>query len=334
MRTFEDKPATREQVPLLIGLVGASGSGKTYSALRLAAGIQRVSGGEIGFIDTEAKRALYYADAFKFRHLDFKAPFGPLDYLAAIRHFYDKGAKTIIIDSMSHEHEGPGGVLEQHETETQRLVKAWSSTPDKVKMSAWQVPKAARRRLLNEMLQMSCNFILCFRAKEKVDLTNSAKPAQLGWMPVAGEEFVYEMSLNCLLMPGSGGVPSWQPSEKGEKAIIKLPGQFRSIFSKNQPLSEDIGEELAKWAAGGVGTFSNRLPDGAGGPSPAGLQSAIKHIQEHTAFTDDEFTDVMERLAAAPDKDSAAFIGRENWKRMTKPQQATVTKAISEWETT
>lgn len=325
MRTFEDKLATREQVPLLIGLVGASGSGKTYSALRLAAGIQRVSGGEIGFIDTEAKRALYYADAFKFRHLDFKAPFGPLDYLAAIRHFYDKGAKTIIIDSMSHEHEGPGGVLEQHETETQRLAKAWSSTPDKVKMSAWQVPKAARRRLLNEMLQMSCNFILCFRAKEKVDLTDSKKPASLGWMPVAGEEFVYEMSLNCLLMPGSGGVPSWQPSEKGEKAIIKLPGQFRSIFSKNQPLSEDIGEELAKWAAGGVSAHS--------APASQGRASNETPVAP-AAFTDDEFTDLMERLAAAPDKDSAAFIGRENWKRMNRAQQATVTKAISEWETT
>ena len=329
MRTFEDKPATREQVPLLVGLVGASGSGKTFSSLRLAAGIQRVSGGEIGFIDTEAKRALYYADAFKFRHLDFKAPFGPLDYLAAIRHFYDKGAKTIIIDSMSHEHEGPGGVLEQHETETQRLVKAWGSTPDKVKMSAWQVPKAARRRLLNEMLQMSCNFILCFRAKEKVDLTNSAKPTQLGWMPVAGEEFVFEMSLNCLLMPGSGGVPSWQPSEKGEKAMVKLPGQFRSIFAKNQPLSEDIGEELAKWAAGGVSAKSERVASPNRADAATSAPSAAS-----AAFTDDEFTDVMERLAAAPDKDSAAFIGRENWKRMTKPQQAIVTKAISEWETT
>lgn len=329
MRTFEDKLATREQVPLLIGLVGASGSGKTYSALRLAAGIQRASGGEIGFIDTEAKRALYYADAFKFRHLDFKAPFGPLDYLAAIRHFYDKGAKTIIIDSMSHEHEGPGGVLEQHETETQRLAKAWSSTPDKVKMSAWQVPKAARRRLLNEMLQMSCNFILCFRAKEKVDLTDSKKPASLGWMPVAGEEFVYEMSLNCLLMPGSGGVPSWQPSEKGEKAIIKLPGQFRSIFSKNQPLSEDIGEELAKWAAGGVSAKAERV---ASSNSHGADAATSAPPAAHGAFTDDEFTDVMERLAAAPDKDSAAFIGRANWKRMTKPQQATVTKAIGEWD--
>ena len=34
-RTFTAKPAIRESVPLLIGLFGCSGSGKTFSALRL-----------------------------------------------------------------------------------------------------------------------------------------------------------------------------------------------------------------------------------------------------------------------------------------------------------
>ena len=55
-RSFEDKPATRERVPLMIGLMGPSGGGKTYSALRLATGIQRVAGGDIFMIDTERRR--------------------------------------------------------------------------------------------------------------------------------------------------------------------------------------------------------------------------------------------------------------------------------------
>ncbi len=316
MRTFEDKPAVRTQVPLLIGLVGASGSGKTMSALRLAAGIQRVAGGEIGVIDTEAKRALWYADTFQFRHLDFKAPFGPLDYLAAIKHFADKGVKTIVIDSMSHEHEGPGGVLEQHESETQRLVKQWGTTPDKVKMSAWQVPKAARRRLLNEMLQMPCNFIVCFRAKEKVDLSGP-KPQPLGWQPVAGEEFCFEMSLNCLLMPSSGGVPSWQPDEKGEKAIIKLPGQFRDIFAKKEPLSEDIGEKLARWAAGG----SLAAKPATATPPPSTTP------EMPTA----EFDDVIDQMKLAPDLDSAKFIANKYRAMFSKAQGAAVRSTLENW---
>ena len=247
-REFQIKPATREAVPLIIGIVGPSGSGKTYSALRLATGI----GGKIIVIDTEARRSLYYADKFAFEHVDFKAPFGPLDYLAAIKQAVAAGARTIIIDSMSHEHEGPGGVLEQHDTEMDRLSSAWKTSRDKVNMSAWQAPKRDRRRLINEMLQMGVNFIMCYRAKEKMDLKGE-KPKQLGWMPIAGEEYVYESTLTCLLYPSGGGVPQWHPAEMGEKAIIKLPGQFAAILEKTEPLSEAIGAALAKWAAGGAG---------------------------------------------------------------------------------
>lgn len=248
-RIFEDKAATRERTPLLIGLTGPSSSGKTFSALRLATGIQRVAGGDIGFIDTEARRALHYADKFKFRHLPFAAPFGPLDYLAAIEHFAGKGVQTIVIDSASHEHEGPGGVLEMHDTETKRLAALWKTSEDKAKMAGWQKPKSERRRLLNSVLQMPINFIFCFRAKEKINL-NGPKPTPLGWMPIAGEEFVFEMTLNCLLYPGSDGVPTWHSDEMGEKAIIKLPGQFRDMFRDRKALDEDTGEKMARWAAG------------------------------------------------------------------------------------
>ena len=251
MRTFEDKPATRERVPLLVGICGSSGSGKTFSALRLATGIQSVVGGEIGCVDTEARRALWYADRFKFNHLDFKAPFGPLDYLAAVQHFAAKGCKVIVIDSQSHAHEGPGGVLEMHEQEVQRLAQAWKSTPDKVTFAAWQKPKAELRRYINEVLQMPINFIFTVRAKEKMRPVPGKQPVPLGFMPVIGDEFIYEMSLNVLLYPGSGGVPSWHPEELGEKAIVKLPAQFEPVFREKKPLDEETGSRLAEWAIGG-----------------------------------------------------------------------------------
>lgn len=250
-RTFIDKPAVRERVPLLLGLVGASGSGKTFSALRLAAGIQRVAGGDVFVIDTEARRALHYASLFKFRHVEFGAPFSPLDYLAAIEHCVKQGAKTVIVDSASHEHEGPGGVLEMHTAEVERLSKAWGVSADKANIPAWAGPKQKRRQLLNALLQMSCNFIFCFRAKEKLKIVPGKNPQPLGWMPIAGEEFVYEMALNCLLYPGSGGVPSWHPEEMGEKAMVKLPEQFKALFADRKPLSEETGQRLAEWAAGG-----------------------------------------------------------------------------------
>jgi len=258
-RVFEDSIAVRRRVPLLVGLVGPSSGGKTASALELAHGIQLVTGGDIGAIDTESKRMLHYADipsfsdkskTFKFQHLPFGAPFSPLDYLAAIEHFYKKGVKTIIVDSMSHEHEGAGGVLEMHESELDRIAGNDWDKRNRAAMLAWAKPKAERRQLINAILQYDVNFIFCFRAKEKIKMIPGKQPESRGWQPIAGEEFVFEMTLNCLLPPGVNGVPEWDPDEKAERQMIKLPVQFRNILTPGKALSIDIGRQLAQWAEG------------------------------------------------------------------------------------
>lgn len=250
-RVFEDKQAQRGPTPLLFGLIGPSGSGKTYSALRLATGMKRATGGEIFVIDTEADRAKHYANLFSFRHVTFSAPFSPSDYKAAIEHCLKKGAKTIIVDSMSHEHEGPGGVLEWHQREVERIMAAWRCNEEKANVPAWGKPKASRRELINFIIQAKCNFIFCFRAKDKVKL-GGGKVTQLGFMPIAGEEFVYELTAKSLLLPGAMGVPTWQSQQPGEKLMIKLPEQFSGLFSgaQGKSLDEEVGQSLARWANG------------------------------------------------------------------------------------
>jgi len=254
-RVFDDSPAVRGPTPLLFGLAGPSGSGKTYSALRLATGMQRVIGGDVFFIDTESNRALHYAENFKFRHVPFAAPFSPDDYLLAIEQQVKKGARIIVVDSFSHEHDGPGGVLEWHSAEVERLMNAWSCREDKANIPAWGKPKSARRKLLTAITQMQCNFVLCFRARDKIKIATGkgkTEVVQLGFMPIAGEEFVYELTAKSLLLPGAGGVPTLESEEVGERLMIKLPEQFRGMFTgaKGKPIDEDLGEQLARWAAG------------------------------------------------------------------------------------
>lgn len=249
-REFEDTKATREHVPIMLGLVGPSGTGKTFSALRLATGIQRVSGGDIFMIDTESRRGLHYADDFKFRHVPFAAPFSPLDYLAAVEHCEKQKAGVVIIDSMSHEHEGPGGVLEMHADETKRLAAQWKVSEDKAQMSAWNKPKSERRRMLNTLMQMRCNLICCFRAKEKLKIVTGKDPEPLGFMSIAGDEIVYEMLLKCLLLPGARGKPTWNTDKVGERLMMKLPDPLVELFREPAQLSEDIGEAIAQWADG------------------------------------------------------------------------------------
>lgn len=263
-RVFTDEAAVRGPTPMLFGLIGPSGSGKTFSALRLSAGIQRVCGGETFVIDTESGRAKHYADMFRFRHVPFNAPFSPDDYVLAIDHCVKKGAKTVIIDSMSHEHSGQGGVLEWHSAEVERLMASWRCNEEKANIPAWGKPKAARRRLINFLTQANVNFILCFRARDKIKI-GAGKVVQLGWMPDAGEEFVFELTAKALLLPGASGIPTWKSDQVGEQMMIKLPEQFRRIFSgaAGRPLDEDIGAELATWSSGQdltIGAYEN-CPD-------------------------------------------------------------------------
>lgn len=249
-RTFEAKPAVRESVPLLVGLMGCSGSGKTFSALRLATGIQEVTGGDIYGIDTEARRMLHYADQFKFNHVEFNAPFGSLDYLAAIEHCIKQGAKVIVIDSMTHEHSGPGGYLLTQDAEVDRMAGNDYAKRDRVKMAAWIKPSGLRQRMISGILQMNANFVFCFRAKEKTKPVKGGGIQELGFMPIAGEELLFEMTVNCLLPPKSGGIPQWRSDQVGEKMMMKLPSQFETIFADSKPLDEDMGKSLAAWAKG------------------------------------------------------------------------------------
>mgnify|MGYP001398927401 CR=1 FL=1 len=253
-REFTAEPAKRERVPLLIGLTGPSGSGKTYSALRLATGIQQVSGGDIFFIDTESRRALHYADKFKFKHVPFDAPFGSLDYLAALQFCVKSGAGVVIVDSMSHEHEGPGGMVDLHDTILDRMAGDNFGKRQAMQMVAWAEPKQKRRQLINGILQLNANFIFCFRAKntsKPVKVNGKTEVQSMGFMPIAGEEFVFEQTLNALLLPGSGGVPTWHSEQIGERTMIKLPDQFSALRDRPGPLNEAIGRSLAQWAAGG-----------------------------------------------------------------------------------
>jgi len=265
-RNFTHRRATRDKTPLLVGLVGSSSSGKTKSALRLARGFQRVTNGKIFVVDTEAGRSLQYADEFEFEHVPFGAPFGPLDYLDVIKYCIDNGATTIVGDSMSHEHEGPGGILEMHGVEHARLGGSKGT-----QMLAWNKPKSEHRRMLNTILQFNCNFIFCFRAKEKLKLERGKDPVSLGFMPIGDPSWTYEMTMQCLLMPGSKGVPTWKSEKAGEAEIIKLPGFFENTFATAPQLSEDIGETLAKWAAGAA---------------PAAKMTAAQMIAEYTACSE------------------------------------------------
>lgn len=245
MSGFTFRPATRENVGLLIGLAGASGSGKTYTAMRLASGISGCK--PFAVIDTEAGRAKHYADAFKFDHGDLKPPFRPDAYAQAIAAADAAGYPVIVVDSMSHEWAGEGGILDWQIEEFDRL-----GGRDSVKLLSWAKPKQSHKHMVQKLLQVRAHLILCFRAEEKIDMVKEDGKTKIvpkegpggfkGWLPICEKNLPYELTASFLLRAEAPGVP----------VPMKLQEQHRPLFPLDKPITEESGKRIAEWADGGT----------------------------------------------------------------------------------
>ena len=105
--------ASRKNVKIKMGLQGPSGSGKTYSALLIAYGLCQ-DWSKIAVIDTENHSSELYAHLGQFQVIHFGQPFTPERYIEALKACENKGIEVVVIDSISHEWNGSGGLLEQH----------------------------------------------------------------------------------------------------------------------------------------------------------------------------------------------------------------------------
>ena len=342
-RVFTAEPAKRERVPLLIGIASPSGGGKTYSALRLATGIQRVMPGEVCLIDTENRRALHYADKFRFTHIPFNPPFGPLAYLEAIRFAAKRSPSVIIVDSMSHEHVGEGGYLDIAESTITRIAGDDYAKRERAKFIGWAKAGPQRTAMIEGIKQIGGNMIFCWRAKEKVKPQKNSQgrvePVEMGLMPIGGEEWIYEMTLQCMLPPRSDGVPNWSSQHAGERMMMKLPVQFKELFADNPPLSEDIGEKMAVWAAGGptaasptrgaveigsANTVSESPPNTAGAGNPA-----IQTIPAPAPEESEELLAIEKALSTAAEIGFDVF--RDTWNTTPAEKRAPFVSRRASW---
>lgn len=292
MSEFVD--AYRDDTSLLIAIAGASGSGKTFSALKMATGLAQ--GEPIYAIDSEAKRMLHYADLFKFKHMDMKPPFTPEAYIAAIQKAESAGAKVIIIDSTSDEYEGVGGLQEMHDEEVARLAKkpydrleGWEI--DKFNAPAWKVPKTRHKtRLMSPLRQVRAYIIFCLRAEEKIRFVKVKYEDQrgqerektaiesAGWVPICEKRFMYEMTMSFTVTPDNPGVPL---IENGQAVHGKIQSQHLPFFPAGKRVDEECGRKLRAWARGentqDRPASSSRQVDTGAGPLSSSQEPAPTH---------------------------------------------------------
>lgn len=284
--TFTIRPAVREKIGLLFGVAGASGSGKTFSALTLARGIANGTG-RIAVIDTEAGRALHYAPkpgekadgvkTFDFLHLDFAPPYEPERYIEAIRACEAAGATVIVIDSMSHEWNGEGGCSDIQYAEAERMA-TWDGKVNVAKIEAmtapaWKKPKLRHQRMMARLIQCRTHLIFCLRAQEKIKIVKVEKNGRMtseivpqGFMPICEKSFMFELSGSMTLHPETPGQPRYDLPNK-------LNADLRAIFSEGSFIDADAGKRLRMWAETGA---DRPAADKAG----EGVRDLIERIQD------------------------------------------------------
>jgi hypothetical protein len=229
---------TRQGQHALIGMYGASGSGKTYSALLLAKGLSGGDMSKVAFIDTENGRGSHYCDdpfLTGYKYAAMPQEFRPKNFSDYLTVAINSGFKTIIIDSFTSEWEGIKGVVDWA-AEIQERTK-------KEGLHCWAKPKAAHKLLLNQLMVANAHIILCMRGKEKLlqKKGNDGKTEIVsgGYVPMQCEKLLYEMLISFRIEENNSAT-----IVKSYKSIIELGLQDKT------PITEKTAIPILKWLNG------------------------------------------------------------------------------------
>ena len=255
MSRFVVTSAERQNVKARIGLTGATNTGKTWTALLIAKGLLKSEGAilpngdvdwsKICIIDTERKRALFYANngVFgKFMHIEFAPPYDPESYIEAVSVAEQNGAKVIIIDSLSHAWNGTGGVLEIVNERTQasrsknQFSEGWGGKDGGT---------ALQNRMIDHIMSSKCHIIATFRQKMEylIEKDENGKTAvnKEGIKPVQRDDLEYEFDVTLKL------------HNDHTAEVIKNTLSFVDEKElKVTPVTEQFGDDLGSYLSSGV----------------------------------------------------------------------------------
>lgn len=246
--SFVVKQATRTGVIPLIDLYSESGCGKTMSALLLARGI--CGDGKIVLIDTESRRGSLYSDVIPggFQVIDLDAPFTPARYIGAMDCAFDSGAAIVVVDSMSHEWEGIGGVCD--------MAAENESNSGKAGLHNWKGPKMEHAKMVQFMLRSPVPLVCCIRAKyktrqkkgtEEMAASGEIHRDQIGktiivkdatTSPIQAEDFIFEATAHAEILQ--------------DHSIILTKcshPSLRGCFPDKGPITVEHGKKIAAWCA-------------------------------------------------------------------------------------
>ena len=226
--------ATKVGARLRLALSGTSGSGKTFTALRVGCAIAKLVGGRVAVIDSERGSARKYAGIFDFDVLELES-FAPDEYRKAIYDAEGEGYAVIVCDSISHEWMGRGGALEMVDNAASRSKSKSTFTP-------WRDVTPVHNDFVDSIIRVKAHVIATMRSKTEYVLEKSDSggltPRKVGMAPVQRDGIEYEFDVagdldqDHKLVIGKTRCPAL------DGAVIRMPG-------------EELAETLVRWLTDG-----------------------------------------------------------------------------------
>ena len=256
--------AQRKRAKIKLAIQGCSGSGKTYSSLLLAKGLTN-QWSDICVIDTENHSADLYAHLGNYNVLTIGKPFTPESYIQAIELCEQSGVKVIVIDSLSHEWDGEGGILEIHAGMVGNSFTNWSKVTPR------------HNSLVQKILQSDCHIIVTFRTKQDYvlsDKNGKMIPEKVGLKSVTKDGMDYEFTIVMDVDINHNATCSKDRTQ---------------LFSASIPfkITEQTGEKIIEWCNGvriqttEVAEKVEREPRfEVTAPSVEEMVAEIKHLEE------------------------------------------------------
>lgn len=230
------KQSERKQVKLRLGISGASGFGKTKSALLLAYGMTN-DWSKIAVIDTENSSASLYSDLGNFNVIDLSAPYSPERYIEAIELCEKANISVVVVDSISHEWNGAGGCLEIHEKLGGRFQD-------------WAIITPRHQAFIDKILNSSCHIITTVRRKIDYSMESEngkSRVVKHGTKEITREGFEYELTVNFELI--------------NDNHLVRASKDRTSLFA-NKPefiITPATGQRILDWCNAKPSTIKEML---------------------------------------------------------------------------
>lgn len=228
MENFNLRTSLRKKAKIKMALQGPSGSGKTYSALLLAFGLTN-DWKSIAVIDTENHSADLYAHLGPYNVLDLSPPFSPERYIEAIKACEKQGIKVLIIDSISHEWDGVGGILDIHGNMMGNSFTNWAKVTPR------------HNAFVQTILQSNIHTICTIRSKQDYVLSEKngkMVPEKIGLKGVTREGLDYEFTIVLEI-----DIKHNATASKDRTQMFVDKPEFK--------ISESIGKRILTWCESG-----------------------------------------------------------------------------------